>query len=69
MLYTSTWKLASSAEIAIVTTKPKTGVEWVESLVQRPTNNLIMETGPGLIHKTGRAQYRTSDHQNAIPAW
>ena len=49
MFHISSWKLASSAEIAVVIPKPETGTEWVGNLVKRPTNNLIMETGPGFI--------------------
>ena len=49
MFHTSSWKLASSAEIAVVIPKPTTGMEWVGNLVKCPTNNFIMETGPGFI--------------------
>ena len=72
--HTSSWKLASSAEIAVAIIKPKTGTEWMGNLVKRPTNNSIMETGPGFIVQslrldvrnielaTIRMQYRHDNH-------
>ena len=43
---------------------PKTGTEWVGSLVKRPTNNLIMETGPGLIVLSLRLDVRNIELAN-----